>query len=63
MSQWGVIRDDENRVHIAPLLADGRLDVRHSLHEFCPCGVREEMVTEDASIWIHRDPEKGGANA
>jgi len=60
MSQWGVIRDDEGNVHIAPLLRDGSLDLRHSLHEFCQCGVREELVTADVSIWIHIDPERGG---
>lgn len=63
MSQWGVFRDDEQRVHIAPMLPDGRLPVHHSLNEFCPCGPREELLTRYESMWVHQDPERGGHNA
>jgi hypothetical protein len=55
MSQWGVFHDDEGRPHVAPVLPDGRLAVRHSLHEFCPCGPKL-----DGDIWVHQDPKKGG---
>jgi hypothetical protein len=62
VSQWGVVRDDERGIHVAPVLSDGCLDVRHQLTEFCACGPREEFITETVSIWIHRDPERGGYN-
>ena len=31
MSQWGVFREDTGEFHIAPVLADGRLALRHAL--------------------------------
>lgn len=59
MSQWGVFRAEDGAVHIAPVLEDGRLAVRHSLHEFCPCGPKQDkepLIT----LWVHQDREKGG---
>lgn len=63
MSQWGIFRDDQERTHIAPILADGRLPVNHSLNVFCQCGPREELISADVSMWIHQDPERGGRDA
>lgn len=57
MSQWGVYRDDEQRVHVAPVLPDGRFPVRHSLHEFCQCGPREQEVY-GRIIYVHQDAEQ-----
>lgn len=62
MSQWGVIYDDEGDLHVAPLTPDGRLDLKHSLHEFCPCGPKEEHYKETI-LYVHQDPEKGGCNS
>lgn len=59
MSQWGVFRDDEGVCHVAPVLADGRLAVKHSLHEYCPCGPRQEPTRADI-IYVHQDREAGG---
>jgi hypothetical protein len=59
MSQWGVFRDDEGVRHVAPVLEDGRLPVHHSLHEFCPCGPKQDPDSTVA-IWVHQDRERGG---
>jgi hypothetical protein len=66
VSQWGVFKtewDGEPQFHVAPVLPDGRLPVNHSMHEFCPCGPREELISQHVSLWIHQDAERGGANA
>ncbi len=59
MSQWGVFQDDEGTRHVAPVLPDGRLAMRHSLHEFCPCGPRLDP-DHAVVIWVHQDREAGG---
>jgi hypothetical protein len=69
MSQWGVFHDEDGKIHVAPVLPDGRLSVRHSLHEFCQCGVRAEQTRKRNAegylieIWVHQDPEKGGCDS
>jgi hypothetical protein len=62
MSQWGVFREETGEVHIAPVLPDGRLTLRHSLHEFCQCGPKPEEL-EKLVMWVHQDPESGGCNS
>lgn len=65
MSQWGVFHVDDvensDEIHVAPVLPDGRLPVNHSLHEFCPCGPKQDVGP--AVIWVHQDAERGGNNA
>lgn len=61
MSQWGVFHSQEGEAHVAPVLPDGRLPINHSLHEFCPCGPKEEW-SRDRVIWVHQDKELGGGN-
>jgi hypothetical protein len=62
MSQWGLFRDDDEVLHVAPILPDGRLPVNHALHEFCPCGPRAEQQGS-LIIWVHQDEERGGCTA
>lgn len=60
MSQWGVFRDDrDGALHVAPVLEDGRLGLRHQLTQFCPCSPR---LDDDKAVelWVHQDPECGG---
>jgi hypothetical protein len=57
MSQWGLFHDSDGMGHIAPQLPDGRLALKHSLHEFCPCGVVAEM-DRDQILYIHQDTEQ-----
>jgi len=62
MSQWGVFIDDTGCKHVAPVLPDGRLALKHSLHEYCPCSPKldpDPVVV----LWVHQDPEKGGCDA
>lgn len=59
MSQWGVFYDDKGARHVAPVLPDGRLSVRHSLHEFCPCRPKQDSCRAIV-IWVHQDREVGG---
>lgn len=54
MSQWGVYFDADGYCHVAPYLADGRFPVRHSLHEFCPCGPLQREVY-GRIIYVHQD--------
>lgn len=61
MSQWGVFYEEDGTRHVAPVLPDGRLTVKHSLHEYCPCGPKLE--SENPRIIVHQDPEKGGHNS
>jgi hypothetical protein len=61
MSQLGVFRAEDGALHVAPILEDGRLVVRHSLHEFCPCGPKLDAEVR-FDIWIHQDRERGGSN-
>ena len=66
MSQWGVFREDTGEIHIAPVLDDGRLALKHALNEFCSCGPKREQLIEDDLVmwlWVHQDPEKGGFNS
>lgn len=56
--QWGLFHEEASgewpeQWHIAPELPDGRLHVRHSLHEFCSCGPRERRIG-DHLVWIHQ---------
>jgi hypothetical protein len=62
MSQWGVLKDEDGALHVAPVDPDRRLGLKHSLHEFCPCSPRGEEYN-GVQIWIHQDPEAGGYNS
>jgi len=59
MSQWGIFRDEDGALHVAPVLDDGRLALRHSLHEFCPCGPKLDSDPR-TTLWVHQDKERGG---
>jgi hypothetical protein len=56
MSQWGIYFHEDGDCHIAPALPEGRFPLRHSLHEFCPCGPRSQEVY-GRIIWVHQDDE------
>lgn len=62
MSQWGLFLGDDGTAHMAPKLPDGRLQYRHSKHEFCPCGPRSEELY-GRTIWVHQDDERESYDA
>jgi len=58
---WGVVTSDEGELHVMPCDEDGGLLPEHVLSTHCYCGPRQDVEVE--CLWIHQDPERGGADA